>query len=740
MDLDSAISQVTVFRSGAVVTRTAVLSAPVTDPELVFNGLPTVLDDASVRVRVVGADTLPTDVRVELVLPPIGASIEDAETEKLSAALQALSALHAEKDRVQQEIALFDSLTPELAPADGSERPKPAATAAWRETLAWQRKETERRQEELADLAKRIKAADEERARLERSIRVIRAERENRATGVSKRVVFGVTAALVAGTQVVLEYRVFGARWAPSYVVRVARDGKTCELSLRALVAQNTGERWPRVKLALSTAELLRAQDIPELKSLRIGRVLPTPARPAWRDPPGDTDRLFAALDGAMGRDPTPPALTTETMRPMSSRAVPPPPMTTVSNELSTRTGGGPGFAAMAFGGGLPGGPPMQPQPPQAMPPPPPPMSPPRPSAAAMPVNAPAPAMQMSKGAAPSPKMKKADRSASMTRAGMVMDDMLAMPSADEAPGEPAPDMEEAQQEAAVVFALKQLRYAELKVVGFRGADRGKLRPITDQDRVGGEDGALAARVMSFMAAAMQNAVRAEQNAFGVPVAQSAGVFDYRYDSDGVVDVPADGQVHNIALLKRKADMKSVYVAVPRESTDVVRIATMKNPLTAPLLAGDAEVYLDDEFLVGTALRTVPAGGEVTIGLGVEQAVKVARRVKYEEETEGFLRGSRGLDHAIEIEVASRLRVPIDVDVRERTPVTPPGEKDIEVEVKNVSPAWEPFDQQETNIIRGGHRWRFSLEPGAKKTLAFSYRVKIDSKAELVGGNRREPY
>jgi hypothetical protein len=77
--------------------------------------------------------------------------------------------------------------------------------------------------------------------------------------------------------------------------------------------------------------------------------------------------------------------------------------------------------------------------------------------------------------------------------------------------------------------------------------------------------------------------------------------------------------------------------------------------------------------------------------------------------------------------------------VRERVPIMQLGDKDISIEVKSVAPDWEPFDQ-DPNYIKGGKRWRFSLEAGAKKILSFAYRVKIDAKAELVGGNRREPY
>ena len=59
-----------------------------------------------------------------------------------------------------------------------------------------------------------------------------------------------------------------------------------------------------------------------------------------------------------------------------------------------------------------------------------------------------------------------------------------------------------------------------------------------------------------------------------------------------------------------------------------------------------------------------------------------------------------------------------------------------------VDPTWEAWapepDAPGTPRLRGGHRWRVTVAPAAKKLLRATYDVKIPSKTELVGGNRRE--
>ena len=127
------------------------------------------------------------------------------------------------------------------------------------------------------------------------------------------------------------------------------------------------------------------------------------------------------------------------------------------------------------------------------------------------------------------------------------------------------------------------------------------------------------------------------------------------------------------------------------------------------------------------------------MGLGVEERLKVARNVRYAEETHGMLGGGATLDHRVSIEVSSRLADPAEVEVRERVPMKEETDKTIEIAVSDVSPPWSDFDQAPIAPLRAGKRWRFTIGAGETRTLSFHYRIRIDAKDELVGGNRREP-
>jgi uncharacterized protein (TIGR02231 family) len=219
-------------------------------------------------------------------------------------------------------------------------------------------------------------------------------------------------------------------------------------------------------------------------------------------------------------------------------------------------------------------------------------------------------------------------------------------------------------------------------------------------------------------------------------------IYAHTFAADARLDVPSDGTWHNVALLHRSAKVAVRHVAVPAVAADVFRVASFTSPLDAPLLAGPVDVYDRGELVVTGALDETAPGGTVELGLGVDPAVKSARNARFREEAAGVLRGSHKLDHEVTIPVENLSTRPVHIAVRERLPRPAADEEDVEVHVDRVAPTWEawkPDVERGGAPLSGGHRWRVELEPASKRDLHLDYHVRIASKHELVGGNRREP-
>jgi hypothetical protein len=518
---------------------------------------------------------------------------------------------------------------------------------------------------------------------------------------------------------------------------------------MRAVVGQRTGEDWSGVALTLSTADAERWSELPELPSLKIGRRQPPKVKRGWREPPVGVEALYRDFDFAFGGDGAPSAMSPEyeqedfddvytdaedfydddthdladAFGESAARTLVRDAPFEGRKELdSTRevTLEVPRSAPKKKRARTPDA--------QFFEPPPPPQR----------SSAPPPPSAMMPGAPP-PEAVSSSFAA----------DSLAMLGSASGAGAPV-FLEESEAEPeplSLLAADDMLAYGALRMPPASSTHRGRLivadRVETYMQLLVEQKISVSFDVLAVIEGAYEIAqsVSYKQPPQGCPFAWSDD-YDYAFVSDNPVEIPSDGEFHSIPIANKPTNAKLRYVVVPRESTDSFRFAEIENPFDSPLLAGPADIYLGDDFLLTSDLRFTAPKGTIKIGLGVEQAIKVSRNSRFSEDTAGFMGGSRALKHEVDIELRNLLERKVEVEVRERVPVLREGEDDIKLEITKTVPAWKsykPFpDQAGQSELRGGHRWLVDLEKGAKKKLELAYEIRISSKHELVGGNRRE--
>ena len=739
----SRLEAVTVYARGARVIRVASVAAPL-PARVRFADLPLALIDDRVRVEVVGP-ALATSLHVDFESPATIADATADEPADVRAARQRLALAEAERERV--EAALDQLAGSPLVAADPTDEPPAAwdAVVAARVALVGVRAARELQLREGLAGAR----AEIEDARLALEILVTREARLTSARGAKlhelrKVVEIELVASAGAGAvELRLEYQVRSARWAPSYVARLGErsesggvghppaspvgrgaapviDDEGARVELRAVVAQSSGEDWLGASLVLSTAEPAQLAELPELAPQRIGRRQDVPARRGFRAPPQGAEGLYAdfdrtrarpapslapavmesALDDQLGSE----SLANEVWDDGTSRAkeaFSTPPMGHPMMVSAASSRGGLGQDAKQLIG-------------RAVPTPK--SAPAIPSGAATPMQAAAPQAQAAYAAFRAPGRggevaKKRERSDRPEGGGGAL---------------------ARREEPMAAASVPRLDYAELRMPPPSAASRGRLEPAPKTAM----SAAIATRIRDT------DAALASLPLPGGCIADWAHTFDYAFVADGRVDVASDGAWHSLAITAKSATVALRHVAVPREQIDVFRVASITNPFDGPLLPGPIDVYDRGQFLVTSAVDATPPGGKVEIGLGVDATVKVARNIEYREEATGMLRGGLRLIHGVAIDVENLSARAIDLEVRERVPVSVPGDDAVEVTLGRVEPAWErwtpdpaaPVDER----LRGGHRWRVAVAPKAKTTLRVGYEIKIASKLELVGGNRRE--
>ncbi len=730
----SKISHVTVHARGALVRRQVTVpeSLPAGDVELLIDDITPLAEPGSVRAAAPAGGRPIIAVQSALVVPPTAIAVGPSEA-RVHELEGLLGRLVLEIERLQGQRQSLAALQPDPGLRTTSliekvdERVADALATA--QLLGTIQGELDGRLHELH--SQQVQAHKELEA-----ARLAQAQASTDTRPDSERHRRRVTVRLGGGgplAQLEILYVVPAARFWPLYTLRITEGGRKATWLIEALCAQRSGEDFREVRLGLSTADLIYDARLPELPSLRLGRAQPA-VRRGYRPPPEGLESLFSGYDRAFGRA-RPPA---EPFVPEADAelGLDEPSDELLEAEMAPREESGlmSRLAALPSKGRSGSAKKAEPYPDA---PPPPRTSRARPTASFM---APAPNRAAS-GHGASPAMpaqglpapgrgggpdaaanleERARRVGSLGRAapeggfggggGSDQDEY-------EAPLEPDSGGQEPQD--------AWLDFDHLTMTGPGDEQRrGRLTYSSE-----GDAGPRQRAIAQLEALSPSERLTDPQG--------SRGRFDHRYDAEGLVILPSDGQPHRVALLCAETVPTLRMLTVPGERPEVYREAELLNPCEAPLLSGPVDVYVEGSLLTTASIDHIDRGGTLRVGMGVEDRLRVARNVRSEEDTAGLLGGSMVVTHTVTIELSSALGQPCTVEVLERLPVS--EDKSMTVEFVAARPEASPYTQAERGApIRGGLQWRIPLAAAGKAKLEYQYRITFPARTEIVGGNRRD--
>ncbi|MFP2957320.1 mucoidy inhibitor MuiA family protein [Myxococcus sp. 1LA] len=725
----SNLEAVTVHAEGALCTRVATVPSAggMLPSQVRINGLPLSLQPGSLRASVVHGPTglAVRDLRptYDVQLPPeVDVPLEHRALEE---AEHRLADLTGQLSRLNQELTDLAKLTPGFPPPKkDAPEPRDAPVSALLSLMSFVDTELAALHARKLDLERQQRDAEAElRLRRSRVAEASSSVRGQRAR-VYRAVVLTLSGPLPAdqGARLTLEYAVQGARWVPTYDLRLPRTLEEGALRMRASVLQRTGEDWTGVKLAVSTADLARHAEVPELKALRIGRSQPPPARSGWREAPPGLDELFAGYDATRSPSPVQPEFLAE-----------PAPVPAVREQPKKKV------SAMPMAPPPPAPAPMfdlaeSAAPPGAMP---------RRAPSARPSAAIVPAMS-SRGGAIAPRASK-PRAPMETEvepeASYDEEEGLSMDDAALGGGGGDERHPSRQEPSDGLLDYDRLAMPPADDPSARGRLRPRSSDVTREFQALVEVHAqidISVRVaMSLQETSTVWAI--PPPVWSQPPRTSSPHFDARFDVETLADVPSDGAWHTVPVLSVPVGLSAEYVCVPSVEPRAFRTVRVENRTPYPLLAGPVDVTLENEFLMTSPLPTMAPGSTQRLGLGVEESIKVARNTRFDEATGGMFGGSTMLTHHVSVELANRLSNRIVVEVCERVPTVPANtEKDIKVEELEVAPLWQRRVPLPGEVkVEGERAWRVVLQPGEAQTLKATWTVKIPGNKMLGGGNRR---
>jgi len=197
------------------------------------------------------------------------------------------------------------------------------------------------------------------------------------------------------------------------------------------------------------------------------------------------------------------------------------------------------------------------------------------------------------------------------------------------------------------------------------------------------------------------------------------------YEVARPIAVPADGNPHKTTIARFDLDAEIDYLAVPVLAPEAYLRATVTNSSPLMLLPGQARVFRDGQFAGETSLETIAPGEEFELQLGVDDQIRIERKLHRRATSKAVIGGTRTVDIAYETTVRNHRQAAARISVHDHIPVSADG--DIKVRLREASPS--PAEQNDLGELT----WELTLQAGQSATIRHRFTVEHPAQVSIVG-------
>lgn len=186
--------------------------------------------------------------------------------------------------------------------------------------------------------------------------------------------------------------------------------------------------------------------------------------------------------------------------------------------------------------------------------------------------------------------------------------------------------------------------------------------------------------------------------------------------------IASDGDITAIEINTFNLDAVYEYFAAPIVNENVFLTTIFKNWEQYNLMPGEASVYFKGTYAGKTTIDPYTTKKEMTVSLGIDQNITVTRKQNKDFKNKSFTGGTRILDRTYDIEVKNNKGAAIDLVLMDRIPVS----QNSAIKVSDM----ETFDADYEDK-KGLLTWKMHLEQKETAKKSFSFRIKYPKEKRI---------
>ena len=194
--------------------------------------------------------------------------------------------------------------------------------------------------------------------------------------------------------------------------------------------------------------------------------------------------------------------------------------------------------------------------------------------------------------------------------------------------------------------------------------------------------------------------------------------------------IKSDNLEHKVTVMIEEFPAQFRYSTVPKLTPFAYLKAKTTNRTDYPLLPGETNVFLDNNFVANSYLNLVSPNEEFWTFLGIDEGIKVEYKfIKKFQKTEGMISKKSLMIYEYLISITNNKKTTEEIVVWDQIPIS----SNEEIEVKLIEPSYKQnsdnLKKNECNYLE----WFFKIEPAKKIEIPLKFSVEYP-KDKLVEG------
>ena len=190
--------------------------------------------------------------------------------------------------------------------------------------------------------------------------------------------------------------------------------------------------------------------------------------------------------------------------------------------------------------------------------------------------------------------------------------------------------------------------------------------------------------------------------------------------------IPSDNSPHKVTIAMNTLPIEFSYTAIPKILPKVYLKGKVINNNEYPLLEGEINIFVDNDFVNRTYMTTIVATDTFEIALGIDESIKCEKILKNRFiESKGLFGGSRSVTYDFEIKVTNNRKTEESISILDQLPVAM-NEK-IKIELITPSEKEVRFNQNNELV------WHLKLNPGETKIVPFKFTIEFPNNVNVFG-------